>query len=63
MVKYNTTFEFNLKDIDLIETALRAMQTQENDAPIDAKCINDILGKLHNQKTFYRPSDEPYVSG
>lgn len=27
------------------------------------KQINDLLGRLHNQKVFFRPKTGPYVSG
>jgi hypothetical protein len=25
--------------------------------------IHDLLGRLHNQKVFYRPKSGPYISG
>lgn len=25
--------------------------------------INELLGKLHNQKSWYRPKSGPYISG
>lgn len=25
--------------------------------------IHDLLGRLHNQKVFYRPKSAPYISG
>ncbi|MEM9843710.1 MAG: hypothetical protein AAF965_02850 [Pseudomonadota bacterium] len=25
--------------------------------------IHDLLGRLHNQKVFYRPKTAPYISG
>jgi len=76
MPKYNRNFELTLSDIDLIEAALNVVTRDlslgregarallptvpEND---HVSQINDLLGRLHNQKIFYRPSDEPYVSG
>lgn len=27
------------------------------------KCINTLLGRLHEQKNWYRPKDKVYVSG
>lgn len=61
MPKYNTTFELSLKDMELIEAAL--LQTQaDNDDPCP-KEVNALLGRLHNQKVFYRPEAGVYVSG
>ena len=76
MPKYNRNFDLTLSDIDLIEAALRLVKrdlslgregarallpaVEEDDHVTE---INDLLGRLHNQKIFYRPTDEPYVSG
>lgn len=30
---------------------------------LSVKRINDLLGRLHNQKRFYRPKSGAYVSG
>jgi hypothetical protein len=76
MPKYNRNFDLTLGDIDLIEAALnvvkrdlslgrdgsRALLPQDESAdPI--RDIDDLLGRLHNQKVFYRPSKEPYIGG
>ena len=29
----------------------------------EVRVIHDLLGRLHNQKTFYRPAKGTYVSG
>ncbi|MEP1963474.1 hypothetical protein [Tateyamaria sp.] len=70
MPKYNTNFELNIQELDLIEAALRRSklaQTQDDlkssDADDEARQIHNLLGKLHNQKTFYRPSKGTYVGG
>jgi hypothetical protein len=76
MPKYNRNFDLTLGDIDLIEAALRAVKRdlslgREGARALLPECeeddhvseINDLLGRLHNQKIFYRPTDEPYVSG
>lgn len=87
MPKFNTSFELNVRDIELIEAAL---QLQRNElslkrlsemtstadgaaVPVDLPEIDQtladietLLGRLHNQKVFYRPSaksDTAYVSG
>lgn len=60
MPRYNTNFELSREDMELIETALQ--RTQAN-GDIDARQVHDLLGRLHNQKIFFRPSDTAYVSG
>ena len=48
--------------IDQADDPLRPCdETRGIDA--DMKRITDLLGRLHNQKTFYRPSRGSYVSG
>ena len=70
MPKYNTTFELSVEDLDLIEDALRASKLAKTQADIKARAadedvlqIHDLLGRLHNQKTFYRPAKGTYVGG
>lgn len=53
-MSYNKNFELDINDIDLIETALRSM-------PISRE-IHELLGKIHNQKIWYRPKDD-YIGG
>ena len=60
MPKYNTTFELSLQDMDLIEEALTKVAANEND--VCPSSVQDLLGRLHNQKVFYRPKGV-YVSG
>ena len=55
MNKPNTKFNLSVEDIALIERALQnSKQTKE---------IRILLGKIHNQKNWYRPKGEIYVSG
>jgi ribosomal protein S21 len=55
MAKPNENFKLNVTDIDIIEQALRSLkQTQE---------VQKLLGKIHNQKHWYRPTDKTYVGG
>ncbi len=63
MPKYNTKFELTLEDMDLIEAALRNAGGAANDNPVDALAVQDLLGRLHNQKVFYRPGKGVYVGG
>ncbi|MEM9549808.1 MAG: hypothetical protein AAGA05_01460 [Pseudomonadota bacterium] len=84
MPRYNTIFELDVDDLELIETALQQRKSAlsmkrlsiisedaESDqalADIDDTLSNthDLLGRLHNQKVWYRPTDDtktPYVGG
>lgn len=67
MPKPNLQFELSPEDLELIEDALRAraptLGDPETDIDPEARDIQDLLGRLHNQKIFYRPSDGPYVGG
>jgi len=70
MPKYNTKFELSVSDLDLIEDALRRTKLAQTQADLkagssdsDARQIHELLGKLHNQKTFYRPAKGTYVGG
>ena len=70
MPKYNTTFELNVAELDLIEDALRRAKLAQTQADLkagnsgdDVREIHELLGKLHNQKTFYRPTNGTYVGG
>ena len=59
MPKPNTKFDLSIEDMELIETALQRTQA---DSPADPRKVHDLLGRLHNQKVFYRP-EGTYVSG
>ncbi|MFT4621060.1 MAG: hypothetical protein ACI9KS_000216 [Sulfitobacter sp.] len=82
MPKYNRTFDLTLNDVEQIETALRSRkhilserrlallnsEAVAETAEIDSELVEiaDLLGRLHNQKIFYRPEttdNVPYVSG
>lgn len=70
MPKYNTTFELNVQELDLIEDALRRTKLAQTQADLksgtvddEVRQIHELLGKLHNQKTFYRPAKGTYVGG
>ncbi|SFN57367.1 hypothetical protein SAMN04487859_10554 [Roseovarius lutimaris] len=74
MPTYNSNFELTVEDMDLIENALRQTKA-ELAAPNDEvgessaesndtlRRIQDLLGRLHNQKVFYRPRQGSYVGG
>ena len=79
MPGYNTKFELTVDDMELIEDALRTSRpschfTRQRDfIYLDGKDvvknvyplerINDLLGRLHNQKNFYRPKSGAYIGG
>ncbi len=77
MASYNTQFELSIDDLDLIETALyqkkAELAAQRLEAQLDSKAppeldeeiheIAGLLGRLHNQKVFYRPKAGVYVGG
>jgi len=50
------------RDLSLGREGARALlpEPQSEDHTSD---IVELLGRLHNQKEFYRPSGSPYVSG
>ena len=58
----NKNFELKVDDIALIETALfEKLSNAKSDT--ERKTINELLGKLHNQKIWYRPKKGVYVGG
>jgi len=61
MAKPNKNFTLSVQDVEHIESALRLRLPV---ADMDEKReINELLGKLHNQKMWYRPAKNFYVSG
>ncbi|MEI4260234.1 hypothetical protein [Roseovarius sp. D0-M9] len=73
MPGYNPNIEIGIEDMELIEDALRHAKRRlsmpggaDADGPIAGRTvreIDDLLGRLHNQKVFYRPRKMPYVGG
>ena len=81
----NTSFDLDVRDVELIENALNSIITKQsstiinsasnsNTQPLSGNCsaeingqiaeLRDLLGKLHNQKIWYRPKSElAYVGG
>lgn len=62
MPKPNTNFELTPEDMELIETALLAVQKVEPPLRAEPRKVQDLLGRLHNQKVFFRPK-KTYVGG
>jgi len=75
MPQYNDMFELSVEDLDLIETALRGSAASLSLAALDEtddsraeredtlRRVHDLLGKLHDQKVFYRPKNQVYLGG
>ena len=75
MPQYNDLFELSIADMDLIEEALRQTIAsksleQSGESPDErttredfVRRLHDLLGRLHDQKIFYRPKTGVYVGG
>ena len=85
MAKANTSFDLDVRDVELIENALNSIITKRsstiinsannrNSEPTEENCpveikgqiseLRDLLGKLHNQKVWYRPKNRvAYIGG
>ena len=84
MTKANTTFNLDIRDVELIENALNSVITKQSstminsadnhnvkpqeNCPVEAKNqiaeLRDLLGRLHNQKIWYRPRNAAtYIGG
>jgi hypothetical protein len=61
MPLYNTKFELSIEDMELIESALLKSR-KEAECQETVGAMHDLLGRLHNQKVFYRPQ-EGYLGG
>ena len=59
-MKPNTKFNLNIRDIELIESALFLLQANADEA--GKREIQELRAKLHHQKVWYRPNKD-YVSG
>ena len=60
MAKPNENFKLNVRDIELIESALFLLQANADES--DKREIQELRAKLHHQKVWYRPKKD-YVSG
>ena len=72
-MKPNKQFELTIRDIEVIESALRAkagrrglaiaegtVSTQLHAEMIE---IQELLGRIHNQKNWYKPKDNRFQGG
>ena len=73
-MKLNKNFEFDMRDIDTIEMALRrkvAVLSQKlmdgvgesEDLRAEIKGMSELLARIHHQKSWHRPKEEIYISG
>ncbi|MBB3993553.1 hypothetical protein GGR95_001184 [Sulfitobacter undariae] len=76
MSKHNKSFDLSISDIALIESALNVVKRDlslgregarallpNGGAGDPVRDIDELLGRLHNQKVFFRPSKTPYIGG
>ncbi len=73
MVKANKKFNLSIRDIEIIEQALRAKAGRRGVAIANGETspqlkeelreLQDLLGRLHDQKVWFRPKNKIYVSG
>ena len=59
-MKPNTKFNLDVKDLELIESALFLLQSNADNE--GKREIQNLRAKLHHQKVWYRP-EKDYVSG
>lgn len=72
-MKPNNNFDLSIRDIEVIESALRAkagrrglaiaqgdVSVQLHDEMIE---IQELLGRIHNQKNWYRAKDGSFQGG
>ena len=62
MATPNENFKLTVQDVEHIENALRLRMTLAESQETKRE-ITELLGKIHNQKMWYRPAKETYVSG
>ena len=75
MTKPNTTFKLSIRDVEIIEQALRAKAGRRGLAIAQGETspqlkqemneLQEVLGRIHEQKEFYAKfkDGKPYVSG
>ena len=74
-MSYNKSFDLNLQELDMIEHSMHSRMKRLSSKLLIVKKesskvtihrelanINELLGKIHNQKEWYRPSGT-YISG
>jgi hypothetical protein len=66
-MKPNTKFELTVRDVEMIEDALRSrigrlFWNPSATAKAEVKEIQDLLGRIHNKKVWYTPKDK-FIGG
>lgn len=72
VTKPNKNFELTVRDIEVIESALRAKAGRRGMAIVqgetspqlkaEMKELQDLLGRIHEQKVWYTPNDK-FIGG
>ena len=72
-MKPNKQFELTIRDIEVIESALRAkagrrglaiaMGDVSTQLHAEMTEIQQLLGRIHNQKNWYKPKDNRFQGG
>jgi|TARA_Y100000310_G_scaffold73679_2_gene69801 hypothetical protein len=72
-MKANKKFELSVRDIEVIEQALRAKAGRRGLAIAQGETspelreemleIQNLLGRIHEQKVWFRPKNKTYVGG
>ena len=72
-MKPNNNFELSIRDIEVIESALRAKAGRRGLAIAEGDTstqlhnemteLQQLLGKIHNQKNWYKPNDGRFQGG
>jgi hypothetical protein len=72
-MKPNKLFELTIRDIEVIESALRAkagrrgMAIAQGDVSTQLHAemieLQELLGRIHHQKNWYKPTDDRFQGG
>ena len=76
MSSYNTEFQLNIEELKTIEDSMlyrlkrlttRRLTVKKDSSKekidVEVKHIQNLLGKIHNQKEWWRPKNKVYISG
>lgn len=72
-MKPNNNFELTVRDIEVIESALRAKAGRRGMAIVQGETssqlkeemqeLQELLGRIHNQKNWYKVDDDRFQGG
>ena len=76
MSSYNTEFQLNIEELKTIEDSMiyrikrlttRRLTVKKDSSKekidIEVRHIQGLMGKIHNQKEWWRPKNKVYISG